>query len=140
MRTENDSNKEGRPVDTMEPLDHTRGVKFLSAVRKALRRHSESHPHPASFPLSRQRNFPSFAGSLMSRFARDLPPLPLGSTEPARARVVELWAPHRGAGWSSSRCQRKSRSALARCIPSAMVPRYVWTEISRRTTMLLRIY
>ena len=41
MRTENDSNKEGRPVDTMEPLDHTRGVKFLSAVRKALRGHSE---------------------------------------------------------------------------------------------------
>ena len=58
----------------------------------------------------------------------------------SRAPVGELWAPQRGAGWSSSRCQRKSRSALARCIPSAMVPRYVWTEISWRRTLLLRIY
>ena len=48
MRTENDSNKEGRPVDTMEPLDHTRGVKFLSAVRKALRRHSEHAQNDSS--------------------------------------------------------------------------------------------
>ena len=127
MRTENDSNKEGRPVDTMEPLDHTRGVKFLSAVRKALRRHSE-HAQNDSSPRKLPGEFhPSWWRAS-------------SSAEPARARVVELWAPHRGAGWSSSRCQRKSRSALARCIPSAMVPRYVWSEISRRTTLLLRIY